>query len=457
MNWKTAALLGKYALYSPRALAVHAEALRNQAKSTDELEALNWSKRRALVAHAFRAVPHYARRFREAGFEPGDLRDPSDFERLPVLTKLDIRAHFDALKSSPERKARVSTTGGSTGVPLRVLHDAAFPVEVLVWRMLSWWGLGPGANAAYAWRSARPSLLNRAANAAMWWPTRRIRIDASSMSPADVDDFLRRFNRLRPELLQGYVGAVDHLAARVEAAGAPVWSPRAVWVTSSPVSAVQRARIERSFRAPVYDQYGCCEVFSLAAQCRERSRLHIYADYRHIEIVDDAWRPCPRGTTGQVLVTDLHNYAFPIIRYANGDRSRRVDGACACGMGLPLMDAVQGRVTDMIRLPDGTQLAGDYMTTIFDDFPEVVSAFQVRQMADHSIRILAVPNPSCANASEIVDKVCEIVAEKTKHQVRVAPEFVATIPHDRGKWRFVISELAATGSEGGAGQALETS
>jgi phenylacetate-CoA ligase len=271
------------------------------------------------------------------------------------------------------------------------------------------------------------------------------------MSTAEVDDFLRRMNRLRPELLQGYVGAVDHLAAHVEATGAPVWSPRAVWVTSSPVTAVQRARIERAFRAPVYDQYGCCEVYSLAAQCRARDGLHIFVDYRHIEVVDDEWRPCSRGTTGQILLTDLHNYAFPIIRYANGDRGRRVDGTCACGMGLPLMDAVTGRVTDMIRLPDGTLLAGDYMTTIFDEFPEAVCAFQVRQLADHSLRILAVPSPSCVNASEIVDRVCEVVAQKTRHQVRVAPQLVATIPHDRGKLRFVVSELATTEAGGTVG------
>src|SRR5215469_12150489 len=116
--------------------------------------------------------------------------------------------------------------------------------------MLSWWGFVPGEDAAYAWRLTRPSWLGRTANGVMWWPTRRIRVDASSMSPSEVDAFLDRFDRLRPALLQGYAGAVDHLAARVVETGREGWGPKAVWVTSSPVSAVQRARIERAFRSP---------------------------------------------------------------------------------------------------------------------------------------------------------------------------------------------------------------
>jgi phenylacetate-CoA ligase len=260
------------------------------------------------------------------------------------------------------------------------------------------------------------------------------------MNEQEVDKLLGAFNRLKPPLLQGYVGAIEHLALCVREKGLKVHSPQAVWVTSAPVSTAQRRLISEAFGAPVYDQYGCCEVSWLAAECGAHHGLHINYDCRHVEFVDDEGRLCPPGTLGKVVITDLENFAFPLIRYVTGDMGRALNERCPCGITLPLMDAVKGRITDIIKLPNGTRIAGDFLTTIFDDCPEAVNGFQVRQHKDYSITIYVVPAKGNPTVPATLKRVREQLAQKVGGQVTVTMEEVARINSDRGKTRFVISD-----------------
>ena len=99
------------------------------------------------------------------------------------------------------------------------------------------------------------------------------------------------------------------------------------------------------------------------------------------------------------------------------------------------------RESDMFKLPDQSVLSGDYLTTLFDDFPEVVYAFQVVQKEDYSITIRVAPNRQYDNWSKVLDSVKNTLASKARNQVSVNVEIVNEIPSDRGKTRFVISEI----------------
>jgi phenylacetate-CoA ligase len=443
LDIRKALLLLKYGLYQPEALRAYRQFQRNQHLAPEELGELNWRKRQRLVRYALEKVPFYRKRYGDAGISAADIARPEDFHRLPLLTKADLRENFDELVSpdARPRHLRLSTTGGSTGVPVKVYHDERFPEVAIGWRALEWWGLSPGVNAAFAWRRMRKGWAKQAINDAIWWPTRRIFLDAASMNEQAVDELLEAFNRLKPPLLQGYVGAIEHLALCVRERGMKVHSPQAVWVTSAPVSAAQRRLISEAFGAPVYDQYGCCEVSWLAAECGAHHGLHINYDCRHVEFLDDEGRPCLPGTLGNVVITDLENFAFPLIRYVPGDLGRALNERCPCGITLPLMDAVKGRITDIIKLPNGTRIAGDFLTTIFDGFPDAVDGFQVRQHKDYSITIYVVPAKGDPGVQGTLKSVRDELARNVGGQVPVTMEEVARIDSDRGKTRFVISDV----------------
>ena len=352
----------KYSLLKPGAVSYFREAQRHQWLPREELEALSWSRTRALLDYAYRNVPFYQERFDHIGLRPEDITLPEHYPQVPVLEKQDIRQHFSNLvsKQARPRDLHLSTTGGSTGEPLQVYHEKRVVRAAMQWRMFEWWGVRPGCTFASVYRQQFATRRARLANWALHWPGRRIHLNAVELSSATMGTFLRDFQRYAPDLLHGYVGAVDELAGFILAEEVQVPPPKVVWVTSAPLTKPQIARIEQAFRAPVCDQYGCCEIYWLAAQCPQRQGLHQFLDVRRIEFVSDDGRPVPDGGMGDILVTDLENTYFPFIRYRLGDRGRTLSQPCPCGRSLPLMDHVRGRISDNLKLPSGRIISGEY-------------------------------------------------------------------------------------------------
>lgn len=110
------------------------------------LESLRFSRLRKLLEHAKSSTPYYRDLFARRSFLPEDLKSIADLARLPLLTKADIRANLERLRSEEEADLRRFNTGGSTGEPLifyigkeRISHDVAAK-----WRATRWWGVDIG-------------------------------------------------------------------------------------------------------------------------------------------------------------------------------------------------------------------------------------------------------------------------------------------------------------------------
>lgn len=426
----------------PASLRFAAALEREERLSADELQALNWSRRQAIFRHAIAASPFYRRKYAAAGLDAGSLRLPEDWASVPPLEKAELRASFAELRADGvrDRDTALSTTGGSTGEPVRVLFDRRVPLEAFGWRVLDWWGVDPADSAAFVFRKVRAGA-SAALNAALWWPTRRVFLDASSFDSGDARRFLKTLERVRPAYLQGYVGAMADLADEQERLGADLRSLRAVWVTSAPLSEAVRRKIEAAFGAPAYDQYGCGEVFWVGCECSRQRGLHVFHGRRHVEFLGADGRPGAPGELGDLLLTDLENRAFPLIRYAGGDRGRWLDeGPCDCGIGLPRMDGVKGRVSDSLRLSGGRILSGDYLTTIFDAHPEAVDGFQVVQRRADELLLRVVPRAAPGTDAVLAAVVAGLEA-KCAGEARVRLERVARIAHDGGKTRFIVREV----------------
>lgn len=440
---KKAVYLAKYSLLKPSSLGYLRQVLRDQRLPLDALEELNWQRTKALVQYAHANVPYYQRKFKSIGLSPDDLKVPDDFAHVPVLTRKDLQDNFQDLVSQEARPRdiRLVTTGGSTGQPVKVYHEKRVVREAMRWRMLDWWGLSPGDDMASVYRDVGKTFKARLVNNLLWWPSRKILLDAANLDEQGMLRFLAEFCRARPKLLHGYVGAVDHLAQFMQGRGIKVPAPEVVWVTSAPLTPVHEQRIQKAFGSPVCDQYGSCEVYWLAAQCPAKGPLHIFHDVRRIEFLDEQNRPCEHGILGKVAVTDLENRLFPIIRYLNGDMSRRLPGLCSCGLTLPMMDKVRGRTTDIVKLPNGVCISGDYLTTLFDARPDAVHQFQVYQKADYSIEVLVVPNRQYKQLGQALAEVDRVLREHIKGLVPFSIVQVDEIPQRGGKLRFVKSEV----------------
>ena len=102
----------------------------------------------------------------------------------------------------------------------------------------------------------------------------------------------------------------------------------------------------------IADMYSSEEVGYIALQCPKGEHYHVQSESLFVEVIDDEGNPCGPGQVGRVIVTALHNYAMPLIRYDIGDYTQ-VGEPCVCGRGLLVLDRIMGRQRNMFILPSG--------------------------------------------------------------------------------------------------------
>ncbi len=431
--------IAKWKLFRPSAFDKYATLRSHEHEPVEDLLLQKEQARQDVVRAAFSKTDFYRKHYGAVGFELGDMGKEGWFEQLPPVTKDHLRGHFEEMTDAANlRYLHISTTGGSTGIPTKTGFDGRVAEEAYSWRLQNWFGVHPWDDHAYVWRETRKKWNQKFANWALWWPTRHLKLDASFMTAASIRSFLQRYNFVRPALLQGYVGALSQIAQFVIENRLVVWSPRFVWVTSAPISSVQRKLITDAFHAPICDQYGSCEIRWIAQQCPEGKGLHVNVEHVHLEYVDDENHPVPAGTYGRTLLTNLEDMVFPLIRYENGDRGRWLPDPCPCGRSLPVIDAVKGRESESFVLPSGKTINGEYLTTIFDATPDLARGFRVIQHRDLSITVECIP--SSDQDVPRIESVVRAFAAKIGGEVPVACRVVSEIAHDRGKLRFVIRE-----------------
>ncbi len=444
MNRSEYFYLLRYSVAKKGALKAYLQALSDEILPSEKLSRLSWEKTKRLLHYAYEKVPFYNKRFKSIGLHPSDISSEEQYEQIPVLTRKDIRVNFNLLVSSEADpgKLKISTTGGSTGEPLRIGLMPGRNREIQKWQMMSWWDLNPAVNYASVYRKLPLSLAQKTAAYLITWPQKVIRADASEMTVEGIEKFINSFLRIKPRLLHGYVGAIDTISDYIIDNNIILPAPSVVWLTAAPVSRLQEEKISRAFRAPVCDQYGCSEIYFVSAECPRKEGLHIFSDSVKVEILGEDSNPVPPGMHGKIVLTNLDEYFFPLIRYENGDYGRLNDHLCSCGRSLPLMDKVKGRISDNLILPDKTVLTGEYLTTIFDEYTGRVRQFQIVQNQSQAIEVKVVLNNRDRDQTDakMLEDIKAVLSQRIKNQVPLTINVADHIDNKKGKLQFIVRE-----------------
>src|SRR5262249_50142607 len=157
-----------------------------------------------------------------------------------------------------------------------------------------------------------------------------------------------------PDSLIVYPTNLDHLCRHFEKHGGAPESLKSVYTVSETLSPRVREQAQRVLGATVLDKYSSQEVGVIATECPESGLYHITAEALIVEVVKEDGPPCRIGDSGRLLITDLHNFATPLVRYDIRDFAE-VGGACPCGRGLPTLKRILGRERNFLVKPDGTR------------------------------------------------------------------------------------------------------
>jgi phenylacetate-CoA ligase len=370
--------------------------------SAERVREFQWSELKKLLAHVFASVPYLRQKYQAAGIAFEDLKGWGDFRRLPPLTRDEINAHGkDLCSTSYKGRLLPHATGGSTGVPTRFART----YESYDWRMAakdraySWSGWRLGERALYLWGAPIGAVPVRQAvkTRAYEFLQRQLIVNTFSQSDALWQDVYARALTFCPVLVVGYVSSLEAFADYLLRTKRTIPGVRCAIAAAEPLHEAARARIEQALCAPLFNSYGSREFMSIAAECGCRDGLHVHAENLVVETRDQhADRP------SEVLVTDLHNYGMPFVRYETGDLGRVVHTACQCGRGLPRLEAIEGRVLDALRTADGRTVPGEFFPHLLKDVPElahyrveqksidrlVFSAVLTRPLSEHSTALL---------------------------------------------------------------------
>lgn len=418
--------------------------LKSQWLSPEEIQELQWRELQRLLRHAYETVPFHRRRFQALGLSPEEIRTPDDYARLPLLEKRDFVESQEALLSRSFDPATLYTngTGGSTGEPMRYrLNRASYERrQAAHLRGNMWAGSGLGKREFHLWgEPMRPGSHLSHLKRELWhWALNHHYANSYQMSPETMATYLDELNRVRPEVIVGYSYSLYLFARFATEHGRNVWSPAGIIGTAEKLLPHQREVIESVFRAPVYERYGCREVMLIGMECEQHRGLHLTAENLYVELLHDG-RPAQPGEVGEVVVTDLHNYAMPFLRYRNGDLAVASDRRCACGRGLPLIEEVRGRTLDVLRTPDGRRISGVFVPMFFKDY-DWVEEFQVEQ--DRLDRVQVRLKPVRGYRPDLLEPLRRDLQERLGDRVRLDFQIVERIPRNAsGKHRPVISRL----------------
>ena len=315
-----------------------------------------------MVDHAYRHTTFYRAAMDRAGLRPKDFHSAEDLARLPLVSKDDLERHPQWFRATGgcDRVWLSLSSSGTGGQPIGVDFDR--PAVFLA--------LAHG----HRQRLARASVVGRSAGYRDAGLARRGGLDqqirgfleAQSFTPAGIDlkrlslavtdgieHNFARLQEFRPHTIHGYGSYIGALFRWAHSHGhRPTW-PKAITYGADILPVADRHLIEDELGIPVFSTYQATEALRIAFQCQQRHGFHLSLDQVAIRVIDSNRDPVGPGGTGEIVISNLTNRATVLLNYRLGDMVTLGQHPCPCGRTLPTIESIDGRINDLILLPNG--------------------------------------------------------------------------------------------------------
>ena len=363
-----------------------------------------------LVAHAYDKIPLYRARLTALEYRHGQEITPEFWTRLPVLTRREVQDRGAAIttRDVPATHGRIlsNATSGSTGTPLQVLTTE---LAQLIWHAITlrqqFWHK---RDLRLKFASIRRDHDNRAfppdgkpfrdwaMPEGVVYPTGPACLLDNRCTPQEQAEWLRREE---PDYLLTFPSIAEELARYCLEHGLHLERLKDIATLGEVVTPRARRACREAFGVEIADMYSANETGYLALQCPIEEHYHVQSESVLLEVLDEAGRPCRPGETGSVVVTPLHGFAMPLLRYAIGDFALVGGGPCACGRELPVLKEILGRARDTVMLPSGTRRYAWFGMRRFAAIPQIVQ-FQLVQRTLYDLEVKLVTRGTLAPETE---------------------------------------------------------
>jgi len=402
---------------------------------------------RELVKHAINTVPAYKKRLKPLVQANGDITLDA-WHDVPVLMRDDAVDLGDELVSShvPANHGAIinQATSGSTRIPF-VFKTTQF--HYTMWSCITaryhrWHNIDYRRSFA----AIRPLSLGTAS-----WPEGRHRKSwaAPALEPDQPGPFhglnintsierqIEWLRRVKPEYLHSFTSNARALALGIEEEGQP-FKLRRLLTYAEMLTPETRHILSRVFGSNPCDCYSSRECGYLALQSPVSDNWLVQSEVTLLEILDDQDQPCKPGEMGRVIVTALHNYAQPLIRYDLGDLAT-FGTEDISGLPFPILSKIHGRTRNLFRFSGGKLIQPDFKTENINRFLNP-RKWQVAQIGESALEFRIVPGiePSQMDTKGMDQYIRDLLGMDLTIQYKLVTEL--TDPHT-GKCEDYICEL----------------
>jgi len=415
----------------------------------ERLQAAQFRQAAEVLRHARRTTPYYAERLSDIGWRYGQPLTADIWSELPLLRREDIqdageRLHSRALPKGHGKTGAISTSG-STGKPVRVLTTdlttamwVAFTLRDYIWRRCDFSAKFaairydynntagyPDGKQARSWGGAYGGALPTGPGAML-----------SITTP--VANHVEWLARQDANYLITYPSNLEAILRHCQAENIRLPEMREVQTMSELLKPSVRELCQEVWGVPLTDMYTCQEAGYIALQCHGHTHYHAQAENLIVEVLNDDGSTTAPGETGKVVVTHLHNFASPLIRYDIGDFAE-VGEPCPCGRGLPVFNRIDGRARGMITLPNGDQFWPFFSNRKFGEIAPI-RQYQIVQKTLDNLEIRLVVEQNLSTEQE--DKMRTLLTERLGHPFTMSFSYFDEIPRSTsGKFEDFKLEL----------------
>lgn len=424
-----------------QALAAQYQLEASQWLAPEELRDAALGQLQLVLEDAHRNIAHWNEALQRIGFRPGNAVAFEDFRRLPLLTRTDLQNLGDALLSRDPPSAHGGRykghTSGSTGTPVAFYQTdltryfwRAFTLREHLWHRRD-----------FAGKLAAIRSNVEDSHSAGWGPATEPVVRTGPCSNlnirAAIDDQLAWLAREDPDYLITHPSNLKALAARALERGVRLPRLKQLRSFGEVLSEDTRRLCEQAWGVAIADTYSSEEAGYIALQC-PHGAYHVQAENLLVEILGENGESCAAGQIGRVVITTLHNFAMPLIRYDIGDYAR-AGASCACGRGLPVLQQIAGRRRNMLRLPDGSRHWPSFPEERWVGIAPLRQLQVVQKKIDEILLRVVTPRPLSPEESA---RLIETFQDTLKFPHRIAIERVDAIARGKNfKFEDFVSEI----------------
>jgi phenylacetate-CoA ligase len=328
--------------------------------SKSDIDSIKLAKFQKLISFAYSNTSFYNERLKSIGAFPEDFTNLDDIAKIPELKREDLQNHWRDIipKKLDVNSLNKGSSSGSTGVPVVYFknNESSSLGQAAGYACWSFAGWSLGMKGLHIW--GNPTTVNnewnRLSSKLKAWYLNHHKFPAYQLTQSGMLEKL--YNQVlngKYEFIDGYTNSIYLFAEYVKANyGSLKPHLKMVLTTAENLHDYQRKLIEESL-GPVYDLYGCSEINGIAGECKICGKYHIIDTHVLLEFGKEV----DEFKNQELIITDLDNYAFPLIRYKNNDLGKPYMGSSSCSIPFSRMEHVSGRQSDIIKLPDGGSLS----------------------------------------------------------------------------------------------------